>query len=172
MIKNIISQLNYPHIKFPGTPHSWATYGCLASCLCMLLDKSVEDFVAENPNGWTADGNLKTDAVLAKYGYKIVRETLPEGLPLKQYPHPVIYRTSWFSPRFPTHFFVQLPNTFDIVDPASRNNPKTENRYAQRVNEVRYLVPLNGSVTPNLPPRNDLTIEQRIKRIEDKLGII
>lgn len=144
----ILSQLDYPHINFPGTPHSWGTYGCLATCLCMLLDKTVEQFVAENPNGWTADGNLKTDAVLAKYGYKIVREPLTEGqnLPLKSIP--VIFRTSFFNPRFPTHFFVQLPNSTDIVDPASRHNPKQENRYKARVNEMRYLVPINGNPAP------------------------
>ena len=138
----ILSQLDYGNIKFPGTPYSWATYGCLATCLCMLLDKSVEEFVAENPNGWTADGNLKTDQVLAKYGFKIVREPLLEGQPLPQKPFPVIFRTSWFAPRFPTHFFVQEPNSSNIVDPASRYNPKTENRYKLKVNEMRYLVPI------------------------------
>lgn len=144
----IISQLDYAHINFPNTPYSWATYGCLASCLCMLLNKSVEEFVAENPNGWQADGNLKTDAVLAKYGYKLVREPLMEGqiLPLKSIP--VIFRTTFFAPRFPTHFFVQLPNSTDIVDPASRHNPKQENRYKARVNEMRYLVPINGNPAP------------------------
>jgi len=167
-----ISQLDYGHINFPNTPYSWATYGCLATCICMLLDKTPEEFVTENPNGWTSDGNLKTDAVLAKYGYKLVRQTVTEGEPLKQYPYPVIMRTSWFSPKFPTHFFVQSPNSFDIVDPASRFNPKTENRYKLRVNEIRYLTPINGSVTSNLPSKNDLTIEQRLKRIENKLGII
>lgn len=165
----IISQLDYAHIKFPGTNYRWSDYGCLATCLCMLLDKTVEEFVTENPSGWTADGNLKTDSVLAKYGYKITREAVIEGQPLKQYPYPVIMRTSWFNPRFPTHFFVQQPNSFDIVDPASRYNPKTENRYKLKINEVRYLTPLN---TSNLPPKNDLSIEQRVKRIEDKLGII
>ncbi len=141
----IISQLDYPHITFPGTNLSWATYGCLASTLCMLLDKTVEQFVAENPTGWTPDGNLKTDAVLAKYGYKIVREPLTEGqnLPLKSIP--VIFRTTFFKPRFPTHFFVQLPNSTDIVDPASRHNPKQENRYKARVDEMRYLVPINAN---------------------------
>lgn len=160
-----ISQLDYAHIDFPGTPYSWATYGCLASCLCMLLNKTVEEFVAENPNGWQADGNLKTDAVLAKYGYKIVRETLVEGqiLPLKSIP--VIFRTTFFSPRFPTHFFVQLPNSTDIVDPASRNNPKTENRYKARVNEMRYLVPINQPVS------NKPSLEKRVEKIEEKLGI-
>lgn len=138
----IISQLDYGHIKFPGTPYKWSDYGCLATCLCMLLDKSVEDFVAENPNGWTADGNLKTDAVLAKYGYKLVRQPLVEGQKLPLFPHRVIFRTSWFSPRFPTHFFIQEANSTDIIDPASRYNPKTTNRYAGRVNEVRYLVPI------------------------------
>lgn len=147
----IISQLDYGHIKFPGTPYSWATYGCLASCLCMLLNKTVEEFVAENPNGWTADGNLKTDSVLAKYGYKIIRESVKEGEPLKQYPFPVIHRTSWFSPRFPTHFYVQMPNSSDIVDPASRYNPKTENRYKLKINEIRYLVPLNNTQVNTCP---------------------
>jgi len=160
----IISQLDYAQIKFPGTPYSWADYGCLATCLCMLLDKTVEQFVTENPAGWTPDGNLKTDAVLLKYGYKIVKETVTEGQPLKQYPFPVIMRTSFFSPRFATHFFVQSPNSYEIVDPASRYNPKSENRYRLRVNEIRYLVPINAPV--------QLTVEQRIKRIEDKLGII
>lgn len=142
MIKNIISQLDYPHIVFPGTPYKWSLYGCLASCLCMLLDKSVEEFVAENPTGWDSQANLKTDAVLAKYGYKMIRETLVEGAPLKQYPYEVILRTSWFNPKYPTHFFVQLKGSLTIVDPASRFNPKTENRYKSRINEVRYLVPL------------------------------
>lgn len=139
----IISQLDYPNLYFPGTKYSVAQYGCLLSCLCMLLDKTPEQFVAENPNGWTADGNLKTDAVLAKYGYKIVRKPFIEGQKLPLFPHRVIFRTSWFSPRFPTHFFIQEANSTDIIDPASRYNPKTENRYAGRVNEVRYLVPLN-----------------------------
>lgn len=138
-MKNIISQLNYPHVLFPGTPHPWSLYGCLASTLCMLLDKSVEEFVAENPTGWESNGNLKTDAVLAKYGYRIVKETVQEGQPLKVYPHAVIHRTTWFAPKFPTHFYIQMPNTSDIVDPASRNNPKQVNRYAGKVNEVRFL---------------------------------
>ena len=163
----IISQINpqYANITFPGTPHRWNTYGCLASCLCMLLNKEVEEFVAENPNGWTANGDLKTDAVVAKYGFKLIRETLVEGQPLKQYPYPVIYRTSFFSPRFPTHFFVQSPNSFEIVDPASMYNPKQENRYANRINEVRYLVPLTA------PVNNKPTLDQRVQNIEDKLGI-
>lgn len=139
----ILSQLDYPHIKFPGTPHSWATYGCLATCLCMLLDKTVEEFVAENPAGWTADGNLRTDEVLKKYGFKLVRKPLVEGQKLPLFPHRVIFRTSWFSPRFPTHFFIQEANSTDIIDPASRYNPKKENRYALKVNEVRYLESLN-----------------------------
>lgn len=139
----IISQLDYPNLYFPGTKYSVAQYGCLLSCLCMLLDKTPEQFVAENPNGWTADGNLKTDAVLAKYGYKIVRKPFIEGQKLPLFPHRVIFRTSWFSPRFPTHFFIQEANSTDIIDPASRYNPKTENRYAGRVNEVRFLSPLS-----------------------------
>ncbi len=141
-MKKILSQLDYGHLKFPGTNYSWATYGCLATCLCMLLDKTPEEFIAENPNGWQADGNLKTDQVLAKYGYKLVREPLVEGqiLPLK--PFRTIMRTSWFNPRFPTHFFICEANSTDIIDPASRHNPKTENRYKLKVNELRYLVPL------------------------------
>lgn len=142
-MNKIISQLDYPHIKFPGTIYSWATYGCLASCLCMLLDKTVEEFIHENPNGWDSQANLKTDAVLAKYGFKLIRKNLLEGQPLQTYPYPVIYRTSFFSPKFATHFFVQQPNSFDIIDPASRYNPKAVNRYRDRINEVRYLEPLN-----------------------------
>lgn len=138
----IISQLDYPHINFPGTPYKWSDYGCLATCLCMLLDKTVEEFVAENPSGWTSDGNLKTDEVLKKYGYKLVREPLVEGQKLPLKPFRVIFRTSWFSPRFATHFFIQEANSTDIIDPASRYNPKTVNRYAGRINEMRYLVPL------------------------------
>lgn len=141
----IISQLDYASVKFPGTPYSWATYGCLASCLCMLLDKSVEDFVAENPTGWTSDGNLKTDEVLKKYGYKLVIETLIEGKPLPVRPYRVIFRTSFFNPKFPTHFFIQEANSSTIIDPASRYNPKTENRYALKVNQMRYLVPLDNT---------------------------
>lgn len=163
----IISQLDYPHITFPGTNLSWATYGCLASTLCMLLDKTVEQFVAENPTGWTPDGNLKTDAVLAKYGYKIVREPLTEGqnLPLKSIP--VIFRTTFFKPRFPTHFFVQLPNSTDIVDPASRHNPKQENRYKARVDEMRYLVPINGNPTPQTYAGLSLeSLDARVKVLE------
>lgn len=160
----IISQLDYSHIVFPGTPYKWSDYGCLATCLCMLLDKTVEQFVAENPNGWQADGNLRTDAVLAKYGYKLVKEPLTEGqeLPLKSIP--IIFRTSYFNPRFPTHFFVQLPSSKEIVDPASRYNPKTENRYRFKINEMRYLVPLNEKI--------GLTLEQRVLQIEQKLGIL
>jgi len=147
-MSKILSQLDYPNIKFPGTPYSWATFGCLATCLCMLLDKSVDDFVAENPNGWTADGNLKTDEVLKKYGYKIVREPLVEGskIPLKNVP--VILRTSWYSPKFPTHFFVKHVDG-SYVDPASRHNPKNDTtiRYLNRVNELRYLVPITPQKT-------------------------
>jgi len=163
----ILSQLDYGHLKFPGTPYSWATYGCLATCLCMLLDKTPEELIAENPTGWTADGNLKTDQVLAKYGYKLVREPLVEGqiLPLK--PFRTIMRTSWFNPKFPTHFFIQEANSTDIIDPASRYNPKAENRYKLKVNEIRYLVPLSGQ-----PPKLGKTLEERVKTIEDKLGIM
>lgn len=139
----VISQLDYGHIKFPGTNYSWATYGCLATCLCMLLDKSVEDFVKENPDGWTADGNLKTDSVLAKYGYKLVRQPIVEGQKLPPKSTPVILRTSWYSPKYPTHFFVRQSDG-SFVDPASRHNPKDDTtiRYLGRVNEIRWLEPI------------------------------
>jgi hypothetical protein len=106
----------------------------------MLLDKTVEEFVSENPTGWTTDGNLKTDEVLAKYGYKIVREPIQEGTPIPVRPYRMILRTSWFNPKFPTHFFIQEENSSMIIDPASRFNPKNENRYKLKVNELRYLV--------------------------------
>lgn len=165
----VISQLDYGHIKFPNTPYSWATYGCLATCICMLLDKTPEEFVAENPTGWTSDGNLRTDAVLAKYGYKLVREPLVEGQKLPLKPFRTILRTSFFNPRFPTHFLIQEANSTNIIDPASRYNPKTENRYANKVNEMRYLIKISEpTITVQ---KQSKTLEQRVQNIEDKLGI-
>lgn len=168
----IISQIDpkYASITFPGTPYRWHNYGCLASCLCMLLEKEVEDFIKENPKGWTADGNLKTDEVLAKYGYKLVRKPLKEGEPLETFPYPVIMRTSFFSPKYATHFFVQQADSHDIVDPASMHNPKSDNRYANRVNEIRYLVKIDGSNLTTVNPSK--TLEERVSTIEKKLGII
>lgn len=141
-MKPIISQLDYPHIVFPGTKYRWDLYGCLCSCLCMLLGKTVEEFVKENPTGWTADGNLKTDAVLAKYGYKLVREPIAEGAPIPLAPYRRIARTSFLSPKYPTHFYIIEADSTGIIDPGSRFNPKTENRYVKRTNELRYLVPI------------------------------
>ncbi len=137
----IISQVDprFKDLKFPGTNYLWSTYGCWATCICMLLDKDPFDLVKENPDGWLPDGNLKTDQVLAKYGYKVVKKTLVEGQFLPQGDVPMVFRTSFYSPKFPTHFFVQLPSSTQIVDPASMYNPKTDNKYKDRVNEMRTI---------------------------------
>lgn len=155
----VISQLDpkYATLKFPGTNYSWSSYGCLCSCLCMLLDKEVFDFIAENPNGWTRDGDLKTDEVLQKYGYKLIRQSIKEGQPLPVRSERYIARTSFMAPKYPTHFYIVEPD-HSIVDPGSNFNPKPVNRYENTTNEIRYLQRIG-----------QLTLEQRVKKLEDKV---
>lgn len=143
-------------------------YGCLTSCLCNLLQINPRQFLAENKGYWLPDGNMKTDALCGKYGYKLIRQAIQEGAPLPKFDKPIICRTSYFSPKFPTHFFVIFPDG-TLCDSARTIPKQLENRYINRINEIRYLEPLS---TANLPPKIELTVEQRVKRIEDKLGII
>jgi hypothetical protein len=136
-----ISQLDpkYTGIKFPGTNSLYSSYGCLVSCLCMLLEKDPIQLMAENPNGWDKEGNLNTNDVLAKYGYKLMRQTVPEGSLLPVRAERYIARTSFMKKKgYPTHFYVINPDN-TITDPGSQWNPKTVNRYAQTTNEIRFL---------------------------------
>lgn len=147
---SIVSQLDprWKDINLPNCTGSITigNYGCLLCCITNLLNKeSPLEVMKGNEDCWLKDGNCKTDLLLSRFGYKLVREPLTEGQKLPLKPFRTIMRTSWFSPRFPTHFFIQEANSTDIIDPASRYNPKKENRYALKVNEIRYLVPLNNT---------------------------
>ena len=158
-----ISQLDplWKDKKFPQTNYRYGDYGCLTSALCMLLGKTPLEFMQENPSGWLSSGDLKTDEVLLKYGYKLVRQAIAEGLPLPVRTDRYIARTSFMSPKYPTHFYVVNPDG-TITDPGSSYNPKTENRYSLRTNEIRFLVKTG---TPSL------TLEQRVKLLKDKVFI-
>lgn len=124
--------------------------------------------MAENPDGWTKDGNLKTDAVLAKYGYKLVRQTVQEGTPLPKKDVRYIARTSFYrNIGYETHFYLVNPDgTFS--DPASKSPHKANDKYAGRINEIRFL----EKVAPDINVPSKLSLEERIKRLEQKLGIV
>lgn len=149
-------------MTFPGTTYKFGAYGCLTSCLCMLLDKDPIQFMAENPTGWLKTGDLKTDEVLAKYGYKLVRQHVKEGAPVPVRADRYIARTSFMSPKYPTHFYIV---NFDgtITDPGSMYNPKKENRYSKTTNEIRFLVKIGG------PALSTRTLEERVARLESMI---
>jgi hypothetical protein len=162
---NTISQLDpkYAGIKFPGTEYLYSSYGCLTSAICMLLEKDPIQFMAENPNGWSKSGDLQTDSVLAKYGFKLVREAIPEGSPLPVKSERYIAKTSFMKPKYPTHFYVVNPDN-TITDPGSQYNPKSINRYAQTTNEIRFLTKIGSAQIA----KQNLTLEERVSRLESK----
>lgn len=161
-----ISQLDpkWGEVSFPGCPTNQKLkfYGCLLCCIGMLLEKTPIEIMNEVPDGWLKDGNMKTDYLLAKYGYRLVRQPVKEGDPLPVKSERYIARTSLLSPRYPTHFIVVNPDG-TISDPGSSSPLKTENRYKLRINEIRFLVKIGG---PKLSP---LSIEERLSALEAKI---
>lgn len=137
----------------PGV--SFASFGCLTSALCNLLQINPRQFLADNVGMWQADGNMKTDALCAKYGYKLVRQPVVEGAPLLHFDKPIICRTSWFAPKYPTHFFVVFPDG-TLCDSARTIPKQSSNRYINRINEIRYLEKLDGSSSPVTPGTSGL----------------
>lgn len=128
----------------------------------MLLEKTPIEIMNEVPDGWLKDGNMKTDYLLAKYGYRLVRQKVFESAPLPVKAERYIARTSLLSPRYPTHFIVVNPDG-TISDPGSSSPLKTENRYRATINEIRFLVKIGDA---KLSP---LTLEQRVARLESMI---
>jgi len=138
----------------------------------MLLEKNPNDFMSENPTGWDTQGNLKTDAVLAKYGYKLVRQTIPEGSQLLKKDVRYIARTSWYNHLgYPTHFYLVNPDN-TVSDPASKSPLKTVDKYAGRINEIRFLEKMGGVLPSPNTSTSPLSLEQRVRKIEEYLKMV
>ena len=134
------SQLN-PSWKNKNLPNcsgniTIGNYGCLLTCLANIVQKQPDILASENSDCFNSQGFMNMDKLADRLGYKIVKTEIQEGSPLPVKDKPYIARTSWFADKgYPTHFFIVLPNG-NIIDPASNFNPKSENRYIFKINEI------------------------------------
>ena len=150
----------WKYTPFPNCIPSirWGLYGCYATCLGMFLGKTPPELITENPHGWDSQGNMASDSIMRKYGYKIIRTPLVEGHPIPEDQVPCILRTSYYNQTdpvtgkflsgyrmgFPTHFFWYLGKGI-IVDPATSNTKEDIDHrgYLKYCNERRTLVKTN-----------------------------
>lgn len=143
-------------------------FGCLLTCLANFAQVPPDEIMASHPDCFNSGGYMQTDKLFAYYGLKIRKEPHTAGTPMPVSDKPYIAVTSYFkklNPDWGTHFYIRKPDGTSI-DPSSIYNPKTVDRYESTVFEIRYVEPIGQTTS------NTLTLEQRVKRIEEKLGIV